>query len=132
SPAAELQLARRMDAIHPDWQQHPSISKLLDYIAFVDGDIHKKIRLPLNPSWTPKKIEAFRPGIRAEAEKLVDDFIAAGGGSFPDQLAYPLAEHTLNRLFNFDAAKLPNARELVNTMQLAFELDVTEEDLQAA
>ena len=132
SPAAQLHLSKRMDAIHPDWQQHPSISKLLDYIAFVDGDIHKKIRLPLNPFWTPKRIEAFRPGIRAEAEKLVDNFIAAGGGSFPDQLAYPLAEHTLNRLFNFDAAILPNTRELVNTMQLAFELDVSPEDLQAA
>lgn len=131
-PAAQLRLAERMDAIHPDWQQHPSIAKLLDYIAFVDGDAHRKARLPLNPAWTPRRIEGYRAAIRAEAQRLVADFVAAGGGSFPDALAYPLAEHTLNLVFNFDGAKLPNARELVNTMQLAFEIDVTPEALRAA
>ena len=131
-PAAQLRLAERMDAIHPDWQEHPSIAKLLDYIAFIDGDAHRKARLPLNPAWTPRRIEGYRTAIRAEAQRLVTDFVAAGGGSFPDDLAYPLAEHTLNLVFNFDGAKLPNARELVNTMQLAFEIDVTPEALRAA
>ncbi|MAT51181.1 MAG: hypothetical protein CMK32_08360 [Porticoccaceae bacterium] len=132
SPSAELQLTRRMDAIHPEWRDHPSIAKLERYIAFVDGDEHRKQRLPLNPSWTPRRMEALRPAIRAHAEQLVDDFVRAGGGSFPDRLAYPLAEHTLCSVFQFDASKLPNARELVNTMQLAFEIDVTPEQLAAA
>jgi len=132
SPSAQLQLDKRMDSIHPEWREHYSISKLTRWIAFLDGDAHKKVRLPLNTSFTPQKVEALRAGIRKKSQDLVASYIESGGGSFPDAVAYPIAESTLCEVFDFDISRIPDCRKLVNEMQLAFEIDVTPEQMEKA
>src|SRR5690554_473139 len=132
SPSAQLQLDKRMDSIHPEWREHYSISKLTRWIAFLDGDAHKKVRLPLNTSFTPQKVEALRAGIRKKSQDLVASYIESGGGSFPDAVAYPIAESTLCEVFDFDMSRIPDCRKLVNEMQLAFEIDVTPEQMEQA
>jgi hypothetical protein len=77
-------------------------------------------------------MEAFRLQIRTLAEAIIDKYIAAGGGSFADHVAFPLAEASLYKVFAFDGSKLPNARDLVHRMQLGFEIDVTADQLADA
>jgi hypothetical protein len=36
SPLALLQFEKRMDAVRPDWRQHPSSANVAPFIAFVD------------------------------------------------------------------------------------------------
>jgi cytochrome P450 len=133
SPDALLQFEKRMDAVRPNWRAHPSNANVAPFIAFVDGAEHKKIRAPLNPSWTPPQMERFRPAIRELAETVVDAFVASGGGSFANQVAYPFSERNLYRLFAFDSSKFPfDARQIINRMQLGFEIDATAEALKDA
>lgn len=132
SPAAQLQLATRMATVRPDWRDHPASANLEGVIAFVDGPPHQKIRKALFPHWTRPQMERFRPHVRAQAKQLVDRFVANGGGSFAKDVAYPMAEGTLYRLFDMDADTPRNLPELVETIQFAFELDVTDAQLAAA
>lgn len=132
SPMALLQFEKRMDAVRPDWRDHASSANVAPFIAFVDGAAHKRIRAPLSPAFAPREMEAFRLQIRGLVEAIVDKYIAAGGGSFADCVAFPLAEASLYEVFAFDGSKLPNARELVHRMQLGFEIDVTAEQLADA
>jgi unspecific monooxygenase len=132
SPVALLDFQRRMDTVRPDWRDHPSSANVAPFIAFVDGEAHRKIRAPLSPSWTPKEMERFRPSIRQIAEGVVDRYVAGGGGSFADLVAFPFAQSSLYHLFAFDASKLPNARDMVHRMQIGFEIDVTPEQLADA
>jgi pimeloyl-[acyl-carrier protein] synthase len=132
SPGALLQFEKRMDAVRPTWREHPSNANVAPFIAFVDGAAHQKIRAPLMPSWTPQQMERYRPAIRASAEKTADAYRAVGGGSFADRVAFPFTQETLYHLFAFDNTKLPHARQLVNRMQIGFEIDASAEHLKDA
>jgi cytochrome P450 len=132
SPAALLQFETRMATVRPDWRDHPASANLEGVIAFVDGEPHRKIRKALMPGWTKAEMERLRPHLRSQAERLVDDFVASGGGSFNLKLAHPMAENTLYRLFAMDDATPRHLPELVAAIQFAFEFDVTTEQLARA
>src|ERR1700722_3323272 len=80
SPAAQLQFAKRMDKQRPDWRDHPANANLEVVIAFVDGEPHQKIRKALMPAWTKAEMERVRPQLRLRVGRLVDDYVAGGGG----------------------------------------------------
>jgi cytochrome P450 len=132
SPLALLRFERRMGQIRPDWRDHPASANLEGVIAFVDGEPHQKIRKALTPSWTKAEMERIRPHIRAQARRLVERFVGDGGGDFSAGLAHPMAEDTLYLLFGMDQDTPRQLPGLVNVIQLAFEFDVTPEQLRDA
>src|SRR3546814_1711205 len=58
-----------------------------------------KIRKALMPGWTKPEMERLRPQLRELNERLVDEFVARGGGNFYRDLALPMAEQTIFNLF---------------------------------
>jgi cytochrome P450 len=133
SPSAQLQFAKRMDKQRPDWRDHPANANLEVVIAFVDGEPHQKIRKALMPAWTRGEMERVRPQLRVRVEKLVDDYIADGGGNFHDKVALPMAEETIFRLFGMDEASPPrHLRGLVDAFLFVHDYDATPEQLKRA
>src|SRR3546814_20807104 len=91
SPVAQLQYTKRMDAMRPAWRDHAASAYLEGVIAFVDGPPHQTIRKALLPGWTKPEMERLRPQLSELNERLVDDFVAHGGGTLYRDLALPLA-----------------------------------------
>src|SRR3546814_3239066 len=83
-----------MDAMRPAWRDHAASAYLEGVIAFVDGPPHQKIRKALMPGWTKPEMERLRPQLRELNERLVDEFVARGGGNFYRDLALPMAERS--------------------------------------
>jgi cytochrome P450 len=132
SPVAQIQFASRMDRIRPNWRERPASALNEDVIAFVDGEPHQKIRKGLMPSWTASEIERQRPWIRAQAEKLVDAYIAEGGGSFHEKVSHPMAEDTIFTLFGMDESMPRHLPRLVDEFLFVHDYDATEEQLERA
>src|SRR3546814_13944621 len=117
SPVAQLQYTKRMDAMRPAWRDHAASAYLEGVIAFVDGPPHQKIRKALMPGWTKPEMERLRPQLRALNERLVDEFVARGGGNFYSDLALPLEEPTNIHLFGLQARDPVFLCLLVNTIR---------------
>jgi cytochrome P450 len=132
SPAAQLQFAKRMDKQRPDWRDHPANANLEVVIAFVDGEPHQKIRKALMPAWTKAEMERVRPQLRSRVERLVDDYIAGGGGNFHDKVTLPMAEETIFRLFGMDEDAPKHLRGLVDAFLFVHDYDATPEQLRRA
>jgi cytochrome P450 len=132
SPAAQLQFAKRMDKQRPDWRDHPANANLEVVIAFVDGEPHQKIRKALMPAWTKAEMERVRPQLRLRVERLVDDYVAGGGGNFHSKVALPMAEETIFRLFGMDEDAPKHLRGLVDAFLFVHDYDATPEQLVRA
>jgi pimeloyl-[acyl-carrier protein] synthase len=132
SPLAQLQFAKRMDKQRADWRDHPANANLEVVIAFVDGEPHQKIRKALMPAWTTSEMERVRPMLRERVERLVDDYIADGGGNFHDKVALPMAEETIFRLFGMDENGPKHLRRLVDEFLFVHDYDATPAQLKRA
>jgi hypothetical protein len=132
SPAAQLQWAKRMATVRPDWREHQASRNLEDVIAFIDGEPHQKIRKALLPGWTKSEMERLRSEVRSRAESLVNDYVDSGGGNFIEKLAYPMAEDTIRGLFAMDESTPSQLPKLVETFQFVQDYDATSEQLEEA
>ncbi|MGD9703718.1 MAG: cytochrome P450 [Acidimicrobiia bacterium] len=63
------------------------------------GDIHKHYRKLLDPLFTPPKMAALQPQIRALANDLIDGFIDQGHAELHDDYAVPLPSTVFLTLF---------------------------------
>ncbi|MDF6043845.1 cytochrome P450 [Streptomyces sp. JH14] len=55
-----------------------------------DGEIHTRLRRFMNFAFTPKRIDALRPWIVAETDRLLDEVEKNGGGDLMQMIAAPL------------------------------------------
>jgi hypothetical protein len=132
SPLAQIQYVKRMEKMRPSWREHPANALNEQVIAFLDAEPHQKIRKGLIPSWTASEIERHRPWIRNQAERLVDAFIAGGGGSFHEQVAHPMAEDTIYTLFGMDSSMPRHLPKLVDEFLFVHDYDATPQQLRRA
>lgn len=132
SPSALLQYATRMNKMRADWRDHPASAYLETVIAFVDGPAHQKIRKALQPSWTKAAMEKLRAPLRERAERMVDDYIAAGGGNFFEMVGLPLAEETVFRMFGMEEDGPKHLRGLVDAFLFVHDYDATPAQLKRA
>src|SRR3546814_7277388 len=116
----------------PAWRDHADSAYLEGVIAFVDGPPHQKIRKALRPGWTKPEMERLRPQLRELNERLVDEFVARGGGNFYRDLALPMAEQTIFNLFGIKDVDPAFLRGLVDAFLFVHDYDATPEQLRRA
>lgn len=70
-----------------DWQKFssnptPEASEQLagDLVITLDPPRQQKLRKVLNPYFSPARMKALRPAIKAETDSLIDDFVETGAG----------------------------------------------------
>src|SRR3546814_1198772 len=91
-----------------------------------------KIRKALMPGWTKPEMERLRPQLRELNERLVDEFVARGGGNFYRDLALPMAEQTIFDLFGIKDVDPAFLRGLVDAFLFVHDYDATPEQLRRA
>jgi cytochrome P450 len=72
------------DHLEPFW--HVIRNGMLD----LEPPDHTRLRRLVSQAFTPRRVEALRPTVQRIADRLVDDFVADGGGDLVARVAEPL------------------------------------------
>jgi cytochrome P450 len=72
------------DYLEPFW--HVIRNGMLD----LEPPDHTRLRRLVSQAFTPRRVEALRPTVQRIADRLVDDFVADGGGDLVARVAEPL------------------------------------------
>lgn len=65
----------------------------------LDGDLHRHYRKLIDPLLAPKQVAGLEPQVRAEADAIIDGFIADGQVELHDRFCVPLPSRVFMRLF---------------------------------
>jgi cytochrome P450 len=69
--------------------------EMRDNIITLDGDQHRRLRSLVNPSFTPRAAERWRPVMREFIAGLAAPLLEAGGGDFVGEVARPYPAMTI-------------------------------------
>ena len=73
----------------------------------LDGEEHRKYRRLLDPLFTPKRVAALEPAIRARTNALIDEFADKGEAELLSGLCVPLPTHIYIDLLGLPLDHLP-------------------------
>ncbi len=65
----------------------------------LDGDLHRHYRKLIDPLLAPKQVAVLEPQVRAEADGIIDGFIADGRVEMHNRFCLPLPTRVFMRLF---------------------------------
>src|SRR3954447_24325784 len=74
------------------------------WMMALDGTPHRRARALISRAFTPRAVEAMRPGITDVADRIVDDLEAAGGGDVVAVVGFRLPMEVTRILFGVDHA----------------------------
>ncbi|MHA3700877.1 cytochrome P450 [Jatrophihabitans sp. YIM 134969] len=81
-----------------------------------DPPLHTAYRRLLTHALDPARVRALQPFLRATIERLVDDFIAAGGGDFVNAVALPLPLQVLVEVVGFSPDTVGRFRRITEDL----------------
>ncbi|MCB0994592.1 MAG: cytochrome P450 [Acidimicrobiales bacterium] len=73
-------------------------------LSYTDPPHHRLVRKVLAPHFTPARVRRLEPLVRTHAERLVGDFVAAGGGDFVSDVARPYPLRVLSAVLGLTPA----------------------------
>ncbi|MEU3375233.1 cytochrome P450 [Streptomyces sp. NPDC006660] len=88
---------------------------------------HTRVRRLVSQAFTPRTVERLAPAVRRLAARLVDDFVAAGGGDLVAGVAEPLPVAVIAEMLGIPAADRPLLRPWSAAICGMYELDPDEE-----
>ncbi|MFE3186585.1 cytochrome P450 [Streptomyces violascens] len=88
---------------------------------------HTRIRRLVSQAFTPRTVERLAPTVHRLAERLVDDFCAAGGGDLLAQVAEPLPVAVIAEMLGIPEADRPLLRPWSAAICGMYELNPGEE-----
>jgi cytochrome P450 len=109
--SAEGTLVERMD---------PRMFELTPMMIFLDPTKHERFRKLVSRAFTPRRIAALEPFIRATAVRLLDELRERGGGDFVHDLSMPLPMEVIFTLLGVPEA---DREQLRHWMDVALERD---------
>lgn len=82
-----------------------------------DGEEHARLRRLVTRVFMPKKVATMRPGLDAKADRLCDEYAAAGPGSdFYAIVAGPLTSEMINELLGVPASDVEEILRVINIL----------------
>lgn len=103
-----------IDASSPVWQ-------LWTHLMFAkDADEHRRIRGVVAREFSPKRVERFRPAIKAAATDLIDGFPTDGPFDLWERFAYPFAARVAGALVGIPEADTMRAAAWAFDLARAF------------
>jgi cytochrome P450 len=90
-------------------------------ILHLDGDIHRRLRSLLNPFFTPKAADRWRPVMRELLDDLFADVAEAGSCEFVDAIAKPYPSMTIATVMGAPLSDAPKLHEWSAWIQRQFD-----------
>jgi cytochrome P450 len=90
-------------------------------ILHIDGEDHRRLRNLLNPFFTPRAADRWRPVMRELLTDLFDGVAEASGCEFVEAFAKPYPALTIARVMGAPASDAPRLHEWSNWIQRQFD-----------
>jgi len=90
-------------------------------ILHIDGDRHRRLRNLVNPAFTPRAADRWRPAMRDFLGRLWSEVADAGGCEFVEAFAKPYPSLTIARVMGAPLEDAPRLHEWSNWIQRQFD-----------
>ena len=90
-------------------------------ILHIDGDRHRRLRNLVNPAFTPRAADRWRPAMREFLGRLWSEVADAGGCEFVEAFAKPYPSLTIARVMGAPLEDAPRLHEWSNWIQRQFD-----------
>jgi cytochrome P450 len=101
----------------------PLAEELRRNILCIDGDDHRRLRNLVNPAFTPRAADRWRPAMRSYLERLWHDVRAAGRCEFVEAFAKPYPSLVIATVMGAPLADAPRLHHWSNWIQRQFDAE---------
>src|SRR5918998_4920233 len=109
----------------------PLLEQMRRNILHVNGDDHRRLRNLVNPAFTPRAADGWRPAMRDFLADLWEDVRAAGGCDFVEAFAKPYPSLTIARVMGAPLDDAPRLHAWSNAIQRQFDAPSLANDREA-
>ena len=102
-------------------EEGPLHDEMVHNIITVEGDEHRRLRAPVNPHFTPRAAEAWRPRIRTLVEELAAPLLARGHGDAVPEFCRPLPARVVAALLGAPQEDWPRLHRWSTLVQRQFD-----------
>jgi cytochrome P450 len=99
----------------------PLHDEMVHNIITIEGDAHRRLRAVVNPHFTPRAADAWRPRIRALLEELAAPLLERGRGDAVEELCKPLPARVIAELLGAPAEDAPRLHRWSTVVQRQFD-----------
>jgi cytochrome P450 len=107
-----------------DIKPGPLYDEIANNILHVNGEQHSRLRNLVNPAFTPKAANRWRPAMQGFLAQLWDGVAADGRCEFVEAFAKPYPSLTIATLMGADLADAPRLHHWSNWIQAQFDFDL--------
>src|SRR5918998_358695 len=104
-----------------DVPEGPLLEQMRRNILHINGDDHRRLRNLVNPAFTPRAADRWRPAMREFLERLWEPLAGAGGCEFVDAFAKPYPSLTIATVMGAPLEDAPKLHEWSNLIQRQFD-----------
>ncbi|HYN91157.1 MAG TPA: cytochrome P450 [Thermoleophilaceae bacterium] len=102
-------------------EEGPLLEQMRRNILHVNGDAHRRLRNLVNPAFTPRAADRWRPAMRDFLERLWAPLDGAGGCEFVGDFAKPYPSLTIATVMGAPLEDAPRLQEWSNLIQRQFD-----------
>jgi len=102
-------------------EEGPLLEQMRRNILHVNGDAHRRLRNLVNPAFTPRAADRWRPAMRDFLERLWAPLDGAGGCEFVGDFAKPYPSLTIAPVMGAPLEDAPRLQEWSNLIQRQFD-----------
>src|ERR671914_2798952 len=99
----------------------PLLEQMRRNILHINGDDHRRLRNLVNPAFTPRAADRWRPAMRDFLERLWEPLADAGGCEFVEAFAKPYPSLTIATVMGAPLEDAPRLHEWSNLIQRQFD-----------
>jgi cytochrome P450 len=99
----------------------PLLEQMRRNILHVNGDDHRRLRNLVNPAFTPRAADRWRPAMRGFLDRLWEPLAGAGGCEFVTAFAKPYPSLTIATVMGAPLEDAPRLYEWSNLIQRQFD-----------
>jgi cytochrome P450 len=102
-------------------QEGPLLEQMRRNILHINGDAHRRLRNLVNPAFTPRAADRWRPAMREFLQQLWDAIAPAGRSEFVADVCKPYPSLTIATVMGAPLADAPRLYEWSNLIQRQFD-----------
>jgi cytochrome P450 len=99
----------------------PLLEEMRRNILHINGDAHRRLRNLVNPAFTPRAADRWRPAMREFLERLWEPLEGAGSCEFVEAFAKPYPSLTIATVMGAPLEDAPKLHEWSNRIQRQFD-----------